>query len=86
MHLMVEIYRENTFAGAVTVVRAEPVQLHEEVEVDFNDSSVIFFPGSWRQRPKGPFVFNVDELAPPVETKCGGTLLVAKHYLAENDE
>lgn len=86
MHLMLEIYKEETFAGAVTVTREAPVKLHDEVEVDFTDSSVIFFPGSWRQRPKGPFVFNVDELAPPVETKCGGTLLIAKHYLAEEDE
>lgn len=86
MHLMLEIYRENTFAGAVTLAWKTPVELHEEVEVDFNDPAVIFSPGSWRTRPVGPFVFNVDELEPPVQTKCGGLLIVAKHFLSEEDD
>jgi hypothetical protein len=85
MYLMVEIYRERTFAGAVAVTRENPVELHEEVEVDFNDPLVIFSPGSWRTRPTGPFVFNVDELEPAIETKCGGKLVVAKHFLCEED-
>lgn len=85
MHLMIEIYKDETFAGAVTMARNEPVEINDWVDVDFNDTTIIFSPGSWRKRPAGTFVFHVDELEPPIETACGGKLLVARHRLAEED-